>query len=77
MIAAGIATKRGAVVEEYILQNQIICEYHPDKEKDNFYNYYKDLLVLNKIENQREIIESKFPYYIEQWIQYAKNKKIL
>ena len=72
MIVADIATKRGAIVEEYILQNQIICEYHPNKEEHNFANYYKNLLVLNKIENQRQIIESKFPYYIEKWIQYLK-----
>ena len=78
MIVSNIAAKNGTIVEEYILQNQIICEYHPDKEdKNNFTDYYKNLLALNKIENQRQVIESKFPYYIEQWIQYAKDKKII
>jgi hypothetical protein len=76
MIVSDIATQNGAIVEEYILQNQIVCEYHPNKEGYNFSDYYKNLLVLNKIENQRQTIESKFPYYIEQWIQYAKTKKI-
>jgi len=71
MIVSDIAKQNGTNVKEYILQNQIIFEYHPDKEnKNNFTNYYKNRLSLNKIENQREVIESKFPYYIQHWKQY-------
>jgi len=78
MIVSDIAVRNNVEVSEYILTNQIIFEYHPDKDdKSNFADYYKNLLVLNKIENQRQVVESKFPYYIEQWIQYAKNKKII
>ena len=78
MLVSDIATKNGAPVKEYILQNQIIFEYHPNKEdKNNFTNYYKDLLTLNKIENQRETIESKFSYYLQQWVEYAKSKNII
>jgi len=56
------------------VKNKIyICKYHPNKEdKSNFSDYYKDLLSLNKIENQRTVVESKFPYYIEQWIKTHK-----
>ena len=62
---------------QYILKNQIIFEQHPDKNnKNNFINYYKDMLVLNEIEDQRKNIDSKFPYYIDNWIEYAKNKNI-
>ena len=69
MLVSDVATKKGIDIKEYILRNQIICEYHPNKDdKNNFMNYYKNLLVLNKIENQREVIEAKFPYYIQQWI---------
>ena len=69
MLISDIAVKNGIDIKEYVLRNQIICEYHPNKEdKGNFVDYYKDLLSLNKIENQRTVIESKFPYYIEQWI---------
>jgi hypothetical protein len=69
-----IARSKGIDIAEYVLENQIIFEYHPDKEnKNNFADYYKDLLHLNKIENQRKTIESKFPYYIQQWVEYAKN----
>lgn len=78
MIVSDLAKQKGVDVKEYILRNQIIFEYHPDKDnKNNFTNYYKDMLVLNKIENQRQVIESKFPYYIEQWVEYAKNKNII
>lgn len=78
MLVSDIANKNGASVKEYILTNQIICEYHPDKEdKNNFADYYKNMLVLNKIENQRQVVESKFPYYIEEWVKYAKDKKII
>ena len=69
MLISDIAVKNGIDIKEYVLRNQIIFEYHPNKEdKGNFADYYKDLLSLNKIENQRQVIESKFPYYIEQWI---------
>jgi len=74
MLISDIAVKNGIDIKEYVLRNQIICEYHPNKEdKGNFVDYYKDLLSLNKIENQRTVVESKFPYYIEQWI----NKNII
>lgn len=75
MLISDIAVKKGYDIKEYVLRNQIIFEYHPNKEdKNNFTDYYKNMLVLNKIENQREIIESKFPYYIQQWI---KSKNII
>jgi len=68
MLISDIAVKNGINIKEYVLRNQIIFEYHPNKEdKGNFADYYKDLLSLNKIENQRQVVESKFPHYIEQW----------
>ena len=68
MLVSDIAVKNGIDIKEYVLRNQIIFEYHPNKEdKGNFADYYKDLLPLNKIENQRQVVESKFPHYIQQW----------
>ena len=73
MLISDIAVKNGIDIKEYVLRNQIICEYHPNKEdKSNFSDYYKNLLSLNKIENQRTVVESKFPYYIQQWIKTHK-----
>jgi len=68
MLVSDIAVKNDIDIKEYVLRNQIIFEYHPNKkDKGNFADYYKDLLSLNKIENQRQVVESKFPHYIEQW----------
>jgi hypothetical protein len=68
MLISDIAVKKGIDIKEYVLRNQIIFEYHPNKEdKGNFADYYKDLLSLNKIENQRQVVESKFLHYIQQW----------
>ena len=75
MLISDIAVKNGTPVKEYILKNQIIFEYHPDKnDKSNFADYYKDMLVLKPIENQRQVVESKFPYYIEQWTKTHYDK---
>ena len=50
MLVSDIATKNGTPIKEYILTNQIICEYHPNKnDKNNFTDYTKNLLTLNKI----------------------------
>jgi hypothetical protein len=78
MLCSDIAKKRGVNINEYVLKNQIIFEYHPNKDdKSNFVDYYKNLLVLNKIENQRQTKEAKFPQLINQWVEYAKNKGII
>jgi hypothetical protein len=78
MLVSDIAVKNNIDIKEYVLKNQIVCEYHPDKDdKNNFIDYTKNLLSLNKIENQRHTIESKFSYYIQQWVEQAKNKKLI
>jgi hypothetical protein len=78
MLCSDIAKKEDVNIKEYVLKNQIIFEYHPDKDnKSNFVDYYKDLLVLNKTENQRQIKEARFPQLINQWVEYAKNKGII
>jgi hypothetical protein len=78
MLVSDIAVKNNIDIKEYVLRNQIVCEYHPDKDdKNNFIDYTKNLLSLNKIENQRHTIESKFSYYIQQWVEQAKNKKLI
>jgi hypothetical protein len=78
MLASEHAKQSGVDVQEYILRNQIISEYHPNKkDKYNFDNFYKDNIKRNNIPNQREIVESNFPHYIQEWIQNSKNKNIL
>ena len=78
MLCSDIAKKEGVNVNEYVLKNQIIFEYHPDKnDKSNFVDYYKNLLLLNKIEDQRQTKEAMFPHLINQWTEYAKTKGII
>lgn len=78
MLISAWASKNGIDIKEYILRNQIIFEYHPDKnDKNNLADYYKNMFCLRKIENQRQVIESKFPEHINKWIEYAKNKKFI
>lgn len=73
MNVANIAKKNGTELKQYILNNQVIGEYH----NIDFKKPYKDLLTLNQIPNQREKCESEFGYYINKWFQYAKDKKII
>ena len=72
------AKNKGVDFQQYILENQIVCEYEIGPLKDkNFSKYYKDMLVLNDIPNQREQFESKMQEYLQKGIQQLKDKKIL
>lgn len=70
-----VANMAGAQLEQYVLENQIIVEYQPDK--CDFRAVYKDLLHINQVPDQRQKCESEFAYYLEKWVEYAKDKKII
>jgi hypothetical protein len=75
MIVSSKATQDGVKVKEYLLENQVIFEHSTGPLKDNhFSTYYKNLLKLKDIPNQRQEIESKFGYYIEKWYIDFKQK---
>jgi hypothetical protein len=75
MIVSSKATQEGVKVKEYLLENQVIFEHSTGPLKDNhFSTYYKNLLKLKDIPNQRQEIESKFGYYIEKWYIDFKQK---
>jgi hypothetical protein len=62
--------------QQYILENQIVCEYEIGPLKNqNLSKHYKDMLVLNKIPNQREQFESKMQEYLQKGLQQLKDKK--
>ena len=72
------AKDRGVDIQQYILENQIVCEYESGPLKEgNLSKYYKDMLVLNNIPNQRQQFESKMNEYIRIGIQQLKEKNIL
>lgn len=78
MILSQYAKTKGVDFQQYILENQIVCEYEIGPLKDkNFSKYYKDMLVLNNIPNQREQFESRMQEYLQKGIQQLKDKKIL
>jgi hypothetical protein len=43
----------------------------------NFSKYYKDMIVLNDIPNQRKQFESKMQEYLNKGMQQLINKKII
>lgn len=75
MIIAERAASKGTELGQYVLKNQVINEYQP--EKCDFRAIYKDLLVLKQVPDQRQERQSEFDYYINKWVEYAKDKKII
>jgi hypothetical protein len=69
---------QGVDFQQYILRGQTIFEYSVGPLKNGgFSKYYKDLLILNIIPNQREQFELKMQEYLQRGIQQLKNKNIL
>jgi hypothetical protein len=78
MILSQFAKNNGADVQQYILENQMVCEYEIGPLKEgNLSKHYKDTIVLNDIPNQRQQFESKIHEYIQTGIQYLKDKNII
>ena len=78
MLAAGFAKSKGVDFQQYLLTSQTIFEYSvgPLKETNGFSNHYRDYLVKNDIPNQRDVFEAKFQQYLQEWNQYAQDKKL-
>ena len=74
----GVKTIDKNTKRNYILENQIVCEYEIGPLKDkSFSKYYKDMLVLKNIPNQREQFESKMQEYLKEGIKHLTDKGIL
>ena len=68
----------GVDFQQYVLKGQTIFEYSVGPLKDGgFSKYYKDLLYLNNIPNQRQVFESKMEEYLHKGIQQLKEKNII
>lgn len=78
MLLSQYAKNKGVDFQQYILENQIVCEYEigPLNNK-NFSNYYKKQIVMNDIPNQRKQFEEKMNEYLNKGIQTLKQKNIL
>jgi len=77
MLLSQYAKSKGVDFQQYILENQLTCEYQIGPLKNGFSSYYKDLIVLNDIPNQREVFEAKMQEYLHKGFQYLINKKII
>lgn len=69
MIISEYAKNKGMDIKQYTLENQIIFEYSVGPLSKGLGFYYKDLLSLNPIENQRENWDKNLPKYLEQWMK--------
>jgi len=81
MMITEYAKQKGVDFQQYILQGETIFEYPvgplKNENVNGFSKYYKDMLVLNDIPNQRQQFESKMSEYLQKGIQQLKNKNII
>jgi hypothetical protein len=78
MMLSQYAKDKGVDIQQYILENQIVCEYELGPlEEGNLSKHYKDMIVLNDIPNQRQQFESRMQEYLQKGIQQLKEKNIL
>lgn len=72
---------KGVDFQQYLLQGETIFEYSTgplkNKNVNGFSKYYKDLLYLNDIPNQRQMFEPKMEEYLQKGMQQLKEKNIL
>jgi hypothetical protein len=72
------AKNKGADIQQYILENQIVCEYEIGPLKNqNLSKHYRDMLVMNDIPNQRQQFESKMKEYLQKGINQLEQKNII
>ena len=78
MMLSQYAKNQGLDFQQYVLENQIVCEYEIGPLKNqNLSKYYKDTIILNDIPNQRQQFESRMQEYLQKGIQQLKEKNIL
>lgn len=81
MIISDYTKQHGVDFQQYVLQGQTIFEYSVGPLKENgvngFSNYYKSMLHLNDIPNQRQQFESKLQNYLNKTLNELTNKKII
>jgi len=72
------AKDRGVDFQQYILSNQIVCEYEIGPLKNNnLSDHYKKQIVMNDIPNQREQFDTKMNDYLLNGVQMLKEKNII
>lgn len=77
MMVSAYAKDNGVDFQQYLLKGETIFEYSVGPLKEGFSKYYKDLLHLNKIPDQRKEFESKMQLYLNKTISQLKEKNII
>jgi len=81
MIISDYVKQQGVDFEQYVLQGETIFEYSVGPLRgeniNGFSKYYKDMLVLNDIPNQRQQFEPKMDGYINKTLNKLKDKNII
>lgn len=78
MLLSQHAKSKGVDFQQYILENQITCEYQVGPLKENgFSKYYRDMIVLHNILNQRQVFESKLQEYLNIGVKHLIDKNII
>ena len=73
IILAQCALKHGIDFQQYMLENQFVYPYWANKNLIDFSKYYKDMLKLNDIPNQRDQFDSNMDAYLEKGIKNLIN----
>jgi hypothetical protein len=72
------AKQQGVDFQQYILENQIICEYEIGPLKGNkLSSHYKNQIVMNEIPNQRKQFDEKMEGYLMNGVKMLKQKNII
>jgi hypothetical protein len=81
LILTEYVKSKGIDFQQYLLRGETVFEYSVGPLKgeniNGFSKYYKDMLVLNNIPNQRQQFESRMQEYLQKGIQQLKEKNIL
>jgi hypothetical protein len=72
------AKEKGVDFQQYLLRGETIWMYPSGPlTESNFSKYYKDLMKLNEVPNQREKFESNMQLYLDRITNELRNKNIL
>ena len=72
------AKNKGVDFQQYILTNQIVCEYEIGPlGNGNLSNHYKSQIVMNDIPNQRKQYDAKMNEYLQIGVNTLKEKNII
>ena len=78
MMLSNHAKRNGLDFQQYVLNNQIVCEYEIGSLKGNkLSNHYKELITLNNIPNQRKYFDSKMQEYLNKGVELLKAKQLI